>query len=366
MIVGALAAGALLVAPMAAMEPRDLPLAVVNLDQGFTTPQVTVEAGKQVAEAVSTNDMDGLVAWQQLDSQAALDEALADNDVYAALVVPADFSESQVMAQQGAGAAAPLTLIVNEGKHPMVTAQLSASLGGLAPAGLPVEIVTEAYHEIPEAIGLTATILPMVFMILVYIVAYAGGITVRGALPLDGAVTTAASQPAHRVRRALLQLGIAVCAAIVTGATATWVLTLFAPDLTFHVAGAVTFLAIAAFALMTVVIGSVNWLGMGGMVVPVGILLLGLGTANMPFEFLPAFWQDLVYPWNPLRFLAEGSRALLFQDAGWWNAATPALVLTGLVGAVLVLSSVFTPRGRSRSRRRPERSPSGPCPRLSA
>ncbi|NHB84988.1 hypothetical protein G7085_11205 [Tessaracoccus sp. HDW20] len=75
-----------------------------------------------------------------------------------------------------------------------------------------------------------------------------------------------------------------------------------------------------------------------------GILLLGMGTANMPFEFLPAFWQDFVYPWNPLRFLAEGSRALLFQGAGWWNAATPALLVTALVGALLVLSSVFTPR----------------------
>ncbi|SNU01067.1 hypothetical protein SAMN06298212_10669 [Ruaniaceae bacterium KH17] len=118
--------------------------------------------------------------------------------------------------------------------------------------------------------------------------------------------------------------------------------------------GSVLFLAIASFALMTLVIGSLNWLGMAGMVVPIAVLLLGLGTANLPYEYLPGFWQDWVYPWNPLRFLAEGSRALLFQGAGWWNPTTLGLIITAIVGVTLVGSSVLRPATK-RTPAEPER-----------
>lgn len=344
----ALAAGVLLVAPMVTMEPRDLPIAVVNLDAGFETPQGTVAAGEQVVGAVTASGADDMLAWRSLDSQGALDEALERNDIYAALVVPSDFSESQVMAMQGAGEVSPLTLIVNEGKHPMVTAQLSGSIGELT-AGIDVPVEVESYNEIPASLGLSATVLPMVFMILVYIASYGGGIVIRSAFPLDGGEAAQAGTPSRlglRGRGAAIQLGLAVVAAAIVGTVSAGVLSAFAPDLEFSFAGAAVFLAIASFALMTLVIGSINWLGMAGMIVPVAVLLLGLGTANLPYEFLPSFWQDWVYPWNPLRFLAEGSRALMFQGAGWWNAATLGLIVTGIVGIVLTGTSVLKPAAK--------------------
>lgn len=343
-VIAALAAGLLLVAPMAAMEPRDLPIAVVNLDEGIETPQGAVDAGDAVVETVTADDSDGLIAWQALDSQDELDDALEDNEIYAALVVPADFSESQVLAQQGAGEASAVTLIINEGKHPMVTAQLSSSLGSLAD-GTDLTIETEAYHEIPDAVGLSATILPMVFMLLVYIASYAGGIVTRSAFPLDVSQTERSTAGA-RARRAAIQLVVAALAAVLAGLGAASALALLAPDVDFAFGAAVGFLALASFALMTLVIGSINWAGMAGMAVPIAILLLGLGTANLPYEFLPSFWQDWIHPWNPLRFLADGARALLYQDAGWWNASTLPLIITAVVGVVLVATSIATPRGR--------------------
>lgn len=120
--------------------------------------------------------------------------------------------------------------------------------------------------------------------------------------------------------------------------------------MTFAVGGAGLFLAIASFALMTIVIGSINGVGMVGMAVPVLILVLGLGPADLPYEFLPSFWQHWVYPWNPLQFLANGARALLFQGAGWWNAATLGLIITAAVGCALVVASVLTPHAEKSPR----------------
>lgn len=353
----ALGAGALLMAPMVSMDPRDLPIAVVDLDQGIETAAGRVSAGEQVAATVQEDDADGLVRWIALDSQAELDDALADGDVYAALVVPADFTASQVAAQQGAGQVSALRLVINEGKNPMVASQLSGSLPALA-AGSDVPVETVFHDEVPDSLGLLASFLPMVFMILAYISSYATGIVIRSTFPLGAE---------RRGATVVTQLAVAAAAAVMIGGLASWILSVMAPDVGLPVGDAAVFLAISSFALMTLVIGSVNWFGAAGMVVPVLMLVLGLGTADLPFEFLPAFWQELVYPWNPLRFLADGGRALLYQGAGWWNVATLGLVVTAAVGTALVGTSPLTPRGRSASaqgeplpRTQPQREPVAP------
>lgn len=336
-LLAALGLGALLMAPMVGMEPRDLPIALVNLDEGVSTAQGQLDAGAQVADAISGDDADGMIAWQPLSDQAALDQALEDNDVYAAFVVPADFSASQIADRLGQGEASPVTLIVNEGKNPMVTNLLSGQITALT-AGSDLALVTQAHHEVPDSLALLASFLPMVFMILAYISSYATGIVIRSTFPLGAT---------GRARTTVTQLAVAALAAIAIGIAGSAILTAMV-DVDLSVLDAAPFMAIASFALMTLVIGSVNWIGMAGMAVPVAILVLGLGTANLPFEFLPGFWQDLVYPWNPLRLLAEGARALLFQGAGWWNAATPGLVATAVVGVGLVTTSVLAPRRRAR------------------
>lgn len=393
-LIGALVAGTLMMAPMVSMEPRNLPIAVVNLDAGTDSTAGQIQPGTQVAASIVEEGDDGMIAWRTFASQEQLDQALEDNEVYAALVIPSNFSESQAeliaeaegvakeagqaaakqtmqqelaqgadpaAAQQAAQEAAQkagqaaakkfaadgtdkiaaLTMIVNQGKNPMVTTQLAGSLSGIT-GNSDVKIKTEYFNEIPEGIAQLATFLPMVFMILTYLSGYAGGISIRSAFPLG---------KTGRGKTIAIQFGLAAAASVVAGFSATSILAGLVPDVNLAVGEAGAFLSIAVFALMSLVIGSLNWAGMVGMLVPVGVLLLGLGVADLPYEFLPAFWQEWIYPWNPLRFLTEGGRALLFQGAGWWNSATLGLVVTGLVGAALIASSALTPRGRATARR---------------
>ncbi len=335
-LIGALAAGTLLMAPMVGMEPRDLPIAVVNLDDGTNSTAEQIQSGSDVAESVTADDRNGMIAWQTFASEDELEQALEDNEVYAALVIPADFSQSQAdliadaesaareagqaaaaqtmqkalaqraepaaaqeaaqQAAQEAGEAAALqaaadgadslaapTMIVNQGKNPMVTGQLAGSLSEVT-GDSDVQIETEYYNEIPEEITQLATFLPMVFMILAYISAYGGGIGIRSAFPLG---------KAGRGKTVAIQLGMAAVLSVVAGFSAASILAWSVPDLNLAVGEAGTFLSVAVFALMSLVIGSINWAGMSGMLVPVGVLLLGLGTANLPYEFLP---DDV--PWS--------------------------------------------------------------------
>lgn len=389
-LIVALAMGTLLMGPMVGVNPRELPIAVVSLDEGTDSSEEQIQSGSEVAESVVGDDHDGMIAWQTFTSQEELDEALKNNEIYAALVIPANFSQSQAyllaeaetaaqeagaaaaaqvmqealaqgadaataqevaqeaaqeagqraaaeVAADGAGGISPLTMIVNQGKNPMVTSQLAGSLSDLA-GDSDVQIETEYHNEIPEEVTQVASFLPMVFLILTYISAYASGMVIRSTFPLGRA---------GRGKTIAVQLGVAAVISVLAGFATASILSGFVPELDLAVGQVGVFVAIGVFALMSLVIGSINWVGMVGMIVPIGILLLSMGTANLPYEFLPAFWQDWIYPWSPLRFIAEGARALLYQGAGWWNAATLGLVVTGIVGLVLIVTSAFTPRGRT-------------------
>lgn len=368
----ALGMGAVLVWPMVRMDPRDIPIAVVNLDTGVPTPLGELNLGDQVTdtlqgterdasdidavlsfvqgnqdevlvgsddaiEEVKAGDIENIVAWVTMASRAEVDQSLADNRIYAALIVPADFTTSQIKAMLGAGEAAPLTLVVNEGKNPMVTSQLAGSIETLGGSDA-VDIVTEYYNEVPDSLGRIASFLPMILMILVYLSSYASAITLRSALPLKAA---------GRGRTAALQLLLAAGLSVLIGFATAQVLVALV-DVELPVLDIAAFQALASFALISLVLGSVNWVGTLGMAVPVLILVTGIGTADLPYEFLPSFWQEYIHPWNPLRFMADGARALAFQGAGWWNPATSGVLLAGAIGAVLTATSVFNPFRRAK------------------
>ena len=321
-VFAALGVVTLLMAPMMAIKPRDLPIAVANLDAGASTPQGELNVGDQVVAQLTGSNMNGMVKWVTYASQSEIDEALESNEVYGAFVVPADFTASSAAAQQGVGEAAPIIITVNQGKNPMISGQLSTAFNSMAAGDLPV--VQQVYHPIPAALGLSAMFLPMLFVLMTYVASLLGGVTTRSAFPL---------RATGRWKTLATQTGVAVLVAIVVGLTATWIVN--------SITGAGL-----PFTDFTILLGSMNWVGIAGVAVPALILVLGSTTASLAYEALPGFWQNFVYPWNPLRFLGDGVRALAFQDAGWWNAATGGLLAALAVGLVLMATSVLTPIGR--------------------
>ncbi|MGV0428046.1 YhgE/Pip domain-containing protein [Corynebacterium pyruviciproducens] len=85
-------------------------------------------AGDQVVEKL-TGNTEAPVRWTAVDDPVALDEALEHNEYYGAVIIPKDFTASQLAAKAGQGQPAQLQVILDNGKNPMVANSMRAALG---------------------------------------------------------------------------------------------------------------------------------------------------------------------------------------------------------------------------------------------
>ncbi len=85
--------------PIANMEMKNLPFAIVCLDEGIETTEGDVNLGElvvdKVVEATEEEGAESPIAWTKLASQEELDQAMANNEYFGALVIPRDFSQQQ-------------------------------------------------------------------------------------------------------------------------------------------------------------------------------------------------------------------------------------------------------------------------------
>ncbi len=78
----------------------------------------------------------------------------------------------------------------------------------------------------------------------------------------------------------------------------------------------------AVFALIMIILGVLRWLGFGGIVLFAITLFLGISTVTIPYELLPQFWQNWVYPWVPVRLVSGGLREIFYVSGDWFNESS--------------------------------------------
>lgn len=93
---------------------RDLPIGIVDTDQGGPLPGQTTNLGAQLTRAVAA-DTSGKADWQRL-TRAQLQDRLTSGKIFGALVVPADFTASvSALTTSNATARPTLTVLTNPG-----------------------------------------------------------------------------------------------------------------------------------------------------------------------------------------------------------------------------------------------------------
>ncbi len=125
------------IAPLLRMAPKEMPVAIVNLDEGaqlpagntFVAGDLVVENLQGATDEAAAGGDEVPMVWTELSSRLELDEALAAGEYYGALVIPADFSESQMAGQMA------LATTLGEGLSGLMAAQQQAASGGAAPGG---------------------------------------------------------------------------------------------------------------------------------------------------------------------------------------------------------------------------------------
>lgn len=355
----------------------------------------TLASSSDDTGSTSVSDM---VSFRVFDSQEELDAALDNHEIYGAIVIPENFSELQakaLMAEQmaaasgtgttasaaaaasganataasGTGAAAAaasdtdataataatsedvasqstaedvetptIQVIIDYAKSPMVASQLESKLtSALTSASDQFDVDVTTINEGPAA-GLSdngnpmagmfsqmIVLMPLLICSIIVGVFVVKGLDVRSRKTAGRRIGTfAASLAIDAVMAALLSLVLFWAITYVAGVPADF-------------AGFFGYCWVISLFLMAFFSGLACIRGRVAVVVGVLILLLGMTSAYLPLEALPAFWADWVVPWAPEYYMGNGLREVVFAGEGIWNAGTVCTGIYALVGICIGL-----------------------------
>ena len=345
--------------PMLNMSPKALPFAVLSLDAGATTPRGDMNAGRMMADTLITAEVpDGAdtapIAWQLLDSQEAVGEALANNELYGVLTIPEDFTRLQTLAQAGQGDAPHVSVVLDNAKSPMAATQMQAALTAMfdrlqIPADISV-INTGSADSAPASpmAGMMSQqigIMPLMIMSLV-------GSILLTRIFAKRRNDTVGQQFAGLGKKLGYALGLCLLAAVTVVVMLNTLVGADAPFWTTTI-----FLWVASFAVTALFIGAFGIAFPLGGAVAFLTVLCGMMTAVLPQEMLPGLWADWIHPWAPQHFIGDGIRDILYRGAELMPMGSGGLFLLGGLGLVLGVLSGVAP-GRRGS---PEASDSNPA-----
>jgi hypothetical protein len=380
---------ALIIYPVANMQPKGLPVALLSEDEGMQLPSRAVNVGDMAIENIpnamdeAAGDDPAPVRWIEPSDRAEALDMLESGDVYAVIIFPTDFSSGLMTVMSPAPEPPTLEVHINQGLSPAVASALTAmfpqieenlgarmrtmlsdamkaaaaagaggagatgeTAGGAGSAGpaVPSEAVLEMYRqpfvteisylqELPE--DMASGQAHLFAFVLLWICCLVASVILFRFLP----AAKDDNRQKSLAQRAVLVAGEAMVAVVLA------LMLVFIMDVILNInvptGPTIGFAAIASLCVLLMIHGVLAWTGIGGISLFVLVMALGLIASNLPYELLPAFWQDWVYPWIPLRFISEGLCSVFYRGEGVFNAATNVLLWIGGGGLILLLLSIF-------------------------
>ncbi|RSX51633.1 YhgE/Pip domain-containing protein [Bifidobacterium callimiconis] len=399
--------------PMMNANMKELPVAILSLDEGAKTAQGDMNVGDvmvdKLTESAKSSDSDGQAAikWTKVSTQKELGEGFDNRDYYAAIVVPKDFTAKQMAAKQAAvkqnvESATALAQVMTqaqtqaaqqgltgEAAQQFVQASLQKAAAEQAQSAGASEASSSAAAETGANVKLVIDNAksPLIANLLkqsVPAMLERTGAAVKVTVLNEGDVTTNSSLPtAAMMGQNVLIMPVYMMSMLVSflvvgafarknyddrtqrwatfggqlAAAAVWAFCVaLGADCIFAMLGSgwlpgsmLGFLWFASFALMTLFLGLMNVNKFLGL--GCGLLGLGLGMTSglLPYELLPEFWQNWVYGWVPQHFIGDGVRAVLYRGGGWWNVGSGPLLIILCVGLVIFVCAGLLPLGRHRA-----------------
>lgn len=395
----------LMFCPMAQMELKNLPVAVVNLDEGVELPSGTLNIGSEITEGLESGEgiedapvtlgasaatsqdnksdeeasdqdstiMQDALLWSVLESEESAESAFANHDYYALIVIPKDFTLSQIGSRldtfmenateatsaggsQSAGGLqenaqlmgviaqlkqqaaevedGSLKVLIDNAKSPLIATQLNSAMNTLfAQKGISAEISVEnaGGYEVDASSPMSS----MISQQLVIIPAVIGGlicaILINRVFRIDNSNKT--NEVAQTIGKQLIVA--LICSLLV--ALCVWALVGAICGIELPFTNSVLFVGLSTFCFIVLLLGLLDIALPLGVLVAIIILVFGNMLGVLPYEVLQPFWQDFIYPWVPQRFFGDGVRAVMYLGEGAINSATVPLLIAGGIGVLLML-----------------------------
>lgn len=374
---------------------RNMPLAVVNEDQGASVGGQQVNFGDEVVRAIlaPNPDLGDAVKWSvEPGREAALNQIQHDRS-YAAIVIPAGFSarllalsdpkpdsrlaQIEVLtnpasgsiagteAQAIASAAVAKVSKTTSARLVALIAQRNATVApGAAPAlADPVQTLITVGQPIGAKSG--RGLGPFYFAVITTLSGFVGANVVSvGVDFVSGTVHLDALWSRRRNPQLLLsrfavwrtKLLLTLIMSVLAGALQTWTAVGLLGMDTPNALQLAFFAVLGVAAIATVTLTFITAFGTAGLVL--GVLfttIFGVPSAGgvYPLEMLPGFFRFLA-TWLPLRYMTDGTRALIFFDGrGDAGLAAALWVLAGyLVGAAALGAGIAFANDRVLHRQR--------------
>ena len=123
--------------PSVQPQPKNLPIAIVNEDEGVEIPnQPKMNMGQTIVEMMqknskATTDEDPAVKWVEVKTAEEAQKGMDNQKYYAALVIPKDFSAKQASLRTPAPSSPEVQIYINQGMNTAASTMAGQVLNGI-------------------------------------------------------------------------------------------------------------------------------------------------------------------------------------------------------------------------------------------
>jgi len=346
--------------------PKNLPIAIVNEDEGITVPtKGEINLGKIMVSKlneVTNSQKESAVNWIQVSSEDKVREGLDDKKYYAALILPKDLSQKQATLKTISPSPIEIKVLLNQGMNANASTMAGQILNNVVNQ-LSMNIRTEVLSELEKNNTLIsvkqASVLASPILNKIENVNEIGTHTANGNAPvilitplwmssLIGAVIiflgkkkTNMTTSVNKLNVILEQVALAIILAFVAG----FGITLMADWIGFTIPSFIDtalYLTIAYFSFHILISAVMSLIGFGGVGLFALIFFFAGSIIGMAPELLPNFTHDWIYSWVPMRFGADGLREIFyFGKELSFSHSMVILVWIASVSTIILFASAF-------------------------
>ncbi|WP_156575155.1 YhgE/Pip domain-containing protein [Bacillus luti] len=353
--------------PTVQPQPKNLPIAIVNEDQGVEIPnQAKMNMGQTIVDNMkktAKSEEEPAVKWVEVKNKEAVQKGLNNQEYYAALVIPKEFSAKQASLRTPKPSSPEVEIFINQGMNTAASTMAGQILNGVVD-NINNMVRTQLLDGL-KAKGATLTA-DQVSNLVTPITKKVKNVNEVGKNSANGNSPISLFQPlwiASLASAAIIFIAIrkmpvgsrkenfilkvkqivtGAIAALVIGFGLTWIADGMVGLNISNFTDTALFLSITSFSFFLMISAVLSLVGLNGISLFALLLFFGAPLLSLAPEMLSPFYQDWVYSWLPMRFMIEGLREIFFFGKGLsWNTPVTVLVWIGIVSMVIILATAL-------------------------
>jgi len=355
--------------PSVQPQPKNLPIAIVNEDEGVEIPnQPKLNMGQTIVEMMqkdskATTDEEPAVKWIKVKTAEDAQKGMDNRKYYATLVIPKDFSAKQASLRTRAPFSPEVQIYINQGMNTAASTMAGQVLNGIVDNmnnNVRKQLLDGFEKQGATLTTKQAASLATPITKTVTNVNEIGSNSANGNSPVSlfqplwmaslasaAIIFIAVSKLSITNRKENLaaksvQILMGAIAALFIGFGLTWLADGLVGFNIPQFMDTALFLTITAFSFFLMILAVLSLLGFKG--IPIFVLMLFFGAPLLAVapEMMSPFYRDWIYSWLPMRFMVEGLRELFFfGEVVTWNTPVSVLVWIGLVSIMVILGTAL-------------------------